>query len=150
MPGPSPWSAGIGKESKTSTRTDCVCSNTVHGAVLEFFTSTWPAGDAPGYSHWSVAAKRRPECAASASISVSCAAGLCGSVVSGCRAAPSVNPAGGFAIDAGGRAAVEDDRAAGACDTAVDGRDDVAAQLAASNARATPSAAGSPDRVLGS
>ena len=41
-PGPRPRSLGIGKESNAWTRSDCVCSKTVHGAVLDFLTRTCP------------------------------------------------------------------------------------------------------------
>jgi hypothetical protein len=51
----------MGKKSSASTRTDWVCSNTVHATFFEFFTKTWPYADGPEYSHWSVTAERRPE-----------------------------------------------------------------------------------------
>jgi len=59
-PGPRPWSRGMGKESSACTRMDWVCSKTVHGLSPESLTRTWPYADGPEYSHWSVAAKRRP------------------------------------------------------------------------------------------
>lgn len=86
-PDPSPWSAGMGKESSAWTRVDWVCSKTCHGPLAEFLTRTWPYADGPEYSHWSVAANRRPDWAASAMTSLSWMTGDLPSVVSGSRTA---------------------------------------------------------------
>ena len=77
----------MAKESKAWTRRDCVFSKIVHGPVFDFLTSTCPCAPAPGYSHWPVAAKSRPEWGTSASSSVSCATTDVELVVSGCRCA---------------------------------------------------------------
>jgi len=73
---------------------DCVCSKTVHELVFAFLIRTVRTPKA-GVLHWPVAAKRCPEWATSASVSVSCATGDFAFVVSGWRCAATAYDAPG-------------------------------------------------------
>ena len=94
---------------------------------MVFLTRTCPNAEGPGYSHWPVAAKTRPDCATSASVSVSWATGDLAFVVSGWRCAAT-------AYDAPGpRVALAPDAVA-----APDSDTPSVSAIAAPGARATP------------